>query len=182
MTTTSTTPWQFRELERTEIGRIWTIDRREHITHIYRLVHGALRLEPHDFDVPGWHPENVARTTPLLYDMFDRGAQFFAAFDGDQLAAISVLDVLPRGDTGELLQLELLHVGRDHRGHGLGTRLFEQARAAARALGARALYISATPSGNTVRFYQRRGATLLAAPDPELLAREPEDIHLECPV
>jgi predicted N-acetyltransferase YhbS len=75
-----------------------------------------------------------------------------------------------------------MHVGRDYRDQGLGARLFEQARDAARALGAPAMYISATPSEHTIRFYQARGATLLAVPDPELFALEPEDIHLECPV
>jgi GNAT superfamily N-acetyltransferase len=173
---------EVRALERGEIGRIWTIDRREHIANIYRLVDDGLQLEAHNFDVPGWHPDTIAETTPLLYEMFDRGARSFAAFDGGQLAGASVLDTLPRGERGDLLQLELLHVGRDYRGQGLGTRLFEQARTAARALGARGLYISATPSENTVRFYQRRGATLLAVPDPALFALEPEDIHLECPV
>jgi GNAT superfamily N-acetyltransferase len=173
---------EFRELNRAEIDQIWTIDRREHIANIYRLVDGGLQLEAHDFDVPGWHPDNVANTTPVLREMFDRGARFFASFDGEQLAGVSVLDTLPRGERGDLRQLELLHVGRDYRGHGLGSRLLEQARAAARKSSARGLYISATPSENTIRFYQRRGATVLAVPDPELFALEPEDIHLECPV
>ena len=180
--TTSTSRLEFRELERAEIDGIWAIDRREHIANIYRLVDGGLQLEAHNFDVPGWPPDDVAKTTPLLYEMFDRSARFFAAFDGEQLAGLSVLDTLPRGDRGDLLQLEFMHVGRDYRGQGLGRRLLEQARAAARELGARAMYISATPSENTIRFYQSCGATLLAVPDPELFAMEPEDIHLECPV
>ena len=58
----------------------------------------------------------------------------------------------------------------------------QQARNAARSRGAVGLYISATPSENTVHFYQRRGALLLRTPDAELFVREPEDIHLECPV
>ena len=173
---------EFRELGREEIDRVWTIDRREHIANSYRLVDGWLRLDAINVDVPGWPPDDVVKTAPLLYEMFDRGARFFAAFDGAQLAGSSVLDTLPRGERGDLLQLEFMHVGRDYRGQGLGSRLFEQARAAARELGARALYISATPTENTIRFYQRCGATLLAVPDPELFALEPEDIHLECPV
>lgn len=182
MRTTSSGRLEFRDLERGEIDRIWTIDRREHIANSYRLVDGRLQLEAIDVDVPGWPPDDVAKTTPLLYEMFDRGARFFAAFDGEQLAGVSGLDTLPRGESGDLLQLEPLHVGRDYRGQGLGWQLMQQARAAARDLGARGLYISATPSENTIRFYQRCGATVLAVPDPELFAKEPEDIHLECPV
>ena len=99
-----------------------------------------------------------------------------------RIAGIAVLDTAWRGERRDLLQLEMLHVGRDHRDRGLGTRLFEQARALARSWGAAGLYISATPSENTVRFYQRRGAVLLSAPDADLFAREPDDVHLECAV
>jgi predicted N-acetyltransferase YhbS len=173
---------EFRALRRDEIESIWTIDRREFIARMYRVEAGELVLIPHDFDVPGWRPEDVRKTTPLLYECHDRGGRFFAAFDDGRIVGIAVLDTVWRGERRDLLQLELLHVGRDHRGNGLGTRLFEQARAAARACGAAGLYISATPSENTVNFYQRRGAHLLRTPDPDLFVKEPEDIHLECPV
>jgi hypothetical protein len=51
--------------------------------------------------------------------------------------------------------------------------------AKARELGARRLYISATPSENTVRFYLRRGCRVTDDVDAALFALEPEDIHLE---
>jgi GNAT superfamily N-acetyltransferase len=171
-----------RTLERREIELIWTIDRREYIENIYRLEDGELLLEPHNFDVPGWHPDTPRTSTPWLYESFDRGGLFFGAFDGEQLAGVAALDTIWRGQRGDLLQLEFMHVGRGYRAQGLGTRLFEQARSGARTRGARGLYISATPSENTIRFYQGRGAVLIDAPDPELYAREPEDIHLECAV
>ena len=40
------------------------------------------------------------------------------------------------------------------------------------------IVVSATPSQNTVRFYMARGYKPMAEPFPELLEREPEDIHL----
>jgi len=171
---------EFRTLARDEIELIWTIDRREMIERIYRLEGGELRLEPHNFEVPGWPPDEARTTTPGLYEAFDRGAIFFGAFDAGGLVGNSVLDSLWRGPHADLLQLMRLHVSRDQRAHGVGSRLFEQARGEARARGARGLYISATPTENTVRFYQRRGSTLLETPDPELYALEPQDIHLEC--
>lgn len=170
-----------RTLARGEIALIWTIDRREVIENIYRLEAGELRLESHNFDVPGWPPDKALTTTPLLNESFDRGAKFFGAFDAGALVGVAVVDTLWRGPRRDLLQLELLHVSRDYRARGVGSRLFEQARDFARARGARGLYISATPTENTIRFYQRRGSMLLETPDPELYALEPEDIHLECP-
>ena len=173
---------EFRPLRRDEIELIWTIDRREFIARTYRVQAGELVLIPHDFDVPGWPPDDVRTMTPLLYECHDRGGKFFAAFEGDQMAGVAGLDTVWRGERHDLLQLEIMHVGRDHRGKGLGTRLFEQARTAARSFGAVGLYISATPSENTVHFYQGRGALLLRTPDAELFAKEPDDIHFECPV
>ena len=173
---------QFRTLLRSEIELIWTIDRREIVERVYRLEGGELRLGPGYFDVQGWRADTVRTTTPLLYAVFDRGGAFVAAFEDDQLVGVAVLDTVWRGARGDLLQLEFLHVSRDFRGRGLGGRLFEQARSAARERGARGLYISATPSENTIRFYQRRGSVVMATPDAELFALEPEDIHLECAV
>jgi GNAT superfamily N-acetyltransferase len=172
---------EFRRLARGEIERIWTIDRREFIKNIYRLEAGELRLEQHNFDVQGWPPDTLAMM-PLLHESFDRGGEFFGAFDAGALVGVTTLDTRWRGPGRNLLQLEFMHVSRDYRGKGVGTRLFEQAREAARARGARGLYISATPSENTIRFYQGRGSVLIDVPDPELYEREPEDIHLECPV
>jgi hypothetical protein len=62
---------------------------------------------------------------------------------------------------------------------GLGSKLFELAKLAARQRGAKRLYISATRSENTVNFYMRLGCTLVKEPDPGLFALEPVDIHLE---
>ena len=87
--------------------------------------------------------------------------------------------VKPVGAAKDLIQLEWLHVSRDYRGQGLGAMLIEKARGVARERGAAGLYISATPSENTVNFYRGRGATLVPTPDQELFALEPEDIHLE---
>ena len=63
---------------------------------------------------------------------------------------------------------------------GLGTQLYQAAHRVAAEFGATGLYVSATPSENTVDFYRRRGCRVTPDPDPELLAREPGDIHLEC--
>jgi hypothetical protein len=56
------------------------------------------------------------------------------------------------------------------------------AKATARERGAKRLYISATPSENTINFYLRRGCVVAAEVDPHLFELEPEDIHLECDV
>ena len=173
---------QIRPLSRDEIEQIWSIDRSELTETIYRLESGALVPYSVYFDMRGWPPGEAEIYGPLLYACFDRGGAFTGAFDGPRLVGVAVLDTLWLGPERDLLQLKFLHVGHGYRDQGLGARLFARAQAQARERGARGLYISATPSEHTVRFYQRMGCVLAAQPDPELFALEPEDIHFTCPV
>ena len=102
-----------------------------------------------------------------------------ARSNGDALAGVAVLESRFIGSRGDQLQLKFLHVGRPYRRTGLGRTLFERAAQRAREMGAKKLYISATPSENTIGFYTRLGCTLASEIDAELFVLEPEDIHLE---
>jgi predicted N-acetyltransferase YhbS len=169
-------------LGRGELARIWGIDRRELIEGRYRLDGGAFVAEPHRFDVPGWPPDARSTYDPILAACLDRGGRFFGALDGETLVGAAVLDGQPVAAHPTLLQLVLLHVSRDHRGRGVGSALFRRVLAEAAERGAAGLYISATPSRNTIDFYRRFGAVPVDRPDPVLLALEPDDIHLVCPL
>ena len=171
-----------RKLRRSEIAQIWNIDRSEVIDNLYSLENGTLMLHPHHIDVPGWPPGEPEKYTPILLDCFDRGGWFYGEFDDTALIGAAVLESKFIGKRKDQLQLKFLHVSRGYRKNGLGAKLFELARSTARARGARRLYVSATPSENTVNFYVKLGCTLAVAPDPELVELEPEDIHLECNV
>lgn len=167
-----------KELQCSEIELVWTIDRREVIDNIYYLVDGKLELRPEHYDMRGW-PPNAAESTPLLLDCCERGGWCYGLFDDDKLIAAVILESKFIGQPTDMLQLLFLHVGSGYRDRGLGRQLFEQAAAVARERGARRMYISATPSEHTIHFYLGLGCVLSPAPDPELLALEPEDIHLE---
>lgn len=168
-----------RLLQRDEIPLIWQIDRREIIENVYHLRDGKLVLEPEYYDMQGWPPGEAENYTPILLDCYDRGGFFWGVFENDKLIGISVLESKFIGSRHDTLQLKFLHVDRDCRGQGLGTKLFEVAVQQARELGAKKLYISATPSEHTVNYYMRLGCVLASEIDPELFALEPEDIHLE---
>jgi GNAT superfamily N-acetyltransferase len=73
----------------------------------------------------------------------------------------------------------MLHVSRAYRRRGLGRVLFEKAAAQAKQLGAKRLYISATPSENTVDFYLHLGCEVTGEIDRDLFELEPDDIHLD---
>ena len=170
---------EIRELERQEIGDVWSIDRAEVIENVYSLRDRELVLEPRHHDVRGWPPGEPEHYGPILLDCFDHGGTFYGAFDGETLVGAAELESRFIGPEKDQLQLVFLHVSRLRRQAGLGRTLFEMAAARARELGARRLYISSTPSENTVRFYLRRGCRVTDDVDAALFELEPEDIHLE---
>ena len=168
-----------RLLQRDEIPLIWQIDRREVIENVYYLREGKLVLEPEHYDMQGWPPGEAEHYTSILQDCYDGGGLFWGAFENDRLVGVSILESKFIGSGRDTLQLKFLHVSRDHRKQGVATKLFHLAVEKAKSLGARKLYISATPSENTVNYYSRLGCVLANEIDPELFALEPEDTHFE---
>ena len=167
-----------RLLTRDEVELIWTIDRSEIHHHTYEVQGQQLVRTPNYFEVPGWRSDAAEKETPVLLDCFDRGGTFLGAFDTKALIGMSVLESARVGRAGDQMQLAYLYVSRAYRGRGVGKQLFEAALSFAREAGAKALYVSATPTENTVDFYLNRGCVLAPEPDPRLLAAEPDDIHL----
>jgi len=168
-----------RVLSRDEIAEIWTIDRSEVVDTVYELRSGALALRGEHHDVRGWPPGEPQKYTPILEACHDHGGWLYGLFDGRRLVGAAVLEGRFIGPGADQLQLKFMHVGRSHRGRGLGRRLFERARVEALRRGAKRLYVSATPSQHTIDFYLRLGCVVTPEPDAELLELEPEDIHLE---
>ena len=152
------------------------------IEGVYHLEDGALVLHPERHECRAGFSRGAG--TDDRRHAGTSGARRLCgdAWDAERIVGVAVLDNTPLGPQGDQLQLRLLHVSRDYRDQGVGGRLVEVARIEARRLGARDLYVSATPSEHTVRFYLARGCRLNPHPDPDLYAEEPEDIHLLCQV
>ncbi|NNL66563.1 MAG: GNAT family N-acetyltransferase [Myxococcales bacterium] len=149
---------------------------------MYRDRDGAWVLETERHDLRDWPAGEPERDGALLRDCMEHGGSAWGAFDGGTLVGAAVLESRFLGRERDRLQLKFLHVSHRQRGAGIGDALFGEALARARRLGARKLYVSATPSENTMRFYRARGCRPTREPDPGLLALEPEDVHLECDV
>ena len=171
-----------RTLRREEIELVWRIDRSEVIENLYFFENSTLVLKPAYFDMKGWPPGESEHYTPILLDCFDRGGWVYGLFDDKKLMGIAILESKFIGARQDQLQLKFLHVSNGYRGQGWGKKLFRLAQDQARRMGAKRLYISATPSEHTINFYRSLGCKVTAELDPELYALEPEDIHLECPL
>ena len=167
-----------RELARLEVSSVWSIDRAELIENIYTCEDHELVLKRERYDVKGWPPGEPELYGPMLLDCFDRGGACYGALDGETLIGAAVLESRFIGREKDQLQLKFLHVSQRHRQAGLGRALFEKVVAKAGESGARRLYISSTPSENTVRFYLHLGCRVTDDLDAALFELEPKDIHL----
>ena len=81
-----------RDLERSEVAGVWSIDRTEWIDRVYHVRDGELVLEAEHYDVRDWPPGEADEYGPRLLDCFDRGGSCLGAFDGDTLVGAVVLE------------------------------------------------------------------------------------------
>lgn len=169
-----------RILPRWDFARIEEIDRSEHVTQEYTLAGESLQLREVDIRVPPWsktgdHEHSVRGKLAEWGPLLDAGGTLVGALAGDRLVGFSIYrpDLEP-----EVGQLAVLYVSAPRRGSGVGAALCDEVAQLARSDGARELYVSSTPTVATVRFYQGQGYAVTSRPSPELLALEPDDIHM----
>ena len=170
---------EYRVLSRTEIAQLAQIERAETIERVYTTRDGNLILKKDHWDVPDWSPEEKQQRIAILQDEYDAGATILGAFDGPALVGMSVLDHNPLSSGVARFNLAGLWVSHAHRNQGIGKALVRLAVEEAKERGAKTLYVSATPSENTIRFYTSLGFRPAGTVDSHLFEQEPEDIHLE---
>jgi GNAT superfamily N-acetyltransferase len=140
-------------------------------------------LEDCFYDVLQWDADHLQYDPPKLKQLYRQNAELIGAFDlNGKMLGISVVSNQLIQDYPNAKLLHYFYVDADHQGQGIGLQLMQAAKSAAQQLGAKSLYISATPSKRTVDFYIKQGAKLLAQPDQQLWQLEPEDIHLLCEI
>lgn len=162
----------YRRISPDEIGFLSEIDRSERVTQTCTVEEGRLRWHDDTFDIPNWTFRDKLREWEPIADGF-RNA--WGAFREGRPVGFAVYrrDLSPG-----TAQLSILHVDRGFRSIGIGNSLLEIVRKKAVEDGKGILYVTSTPTGNTVRFYLSRGFVLTSNPDPVLLRMEPDDIHM----
>lgn len=79
---------------------------------------------------------------------------------------------------GPNMILDMMQVSFDYRGQGIGKKLFEIGKEVARKAGAKALYISACCSKETIAFYKAMGCSLATNLIKEIAENEPFDLQM----
>lgn len=174
------TPIEFKRLARAELSSVAEIDRTERIDLLYEQHGTELEERRGNWNSPAWDPRgrgdhSVEAQRHAVEHYVDAGGIALGAFAEGRLVGIGV--VVPHLRPG-IAQLAFLHVSKAFRATGIGRRLSDELDRIARDAGDAEIVVSATPSGNTVRFYLNRGYQLMALPLPELYELEPEDVHM----
>ncbi|MFQ5976849.1 MAG: GNAT family N-acetyltransferase [Candidatus Heimdallarchaeota archaeon] len=170
---------QYHLMTKDELKRVAELDRREVIDAVYYYRDGALDLVPEHWDVPEWSSKEKQQKIEVLREIHNRNGTIFGAFDESSVAGVIALDSEYIGRNNDQLNLAELFVSKQYRKMGVGKALVALVTQKAREMGVKKLYVSATPSQNTVDFYMKRGFRLAQEVNPKLFELEPEDIHLE---
>lgn len=172
---------EYRKMEPDELYCLHHIDRSDSSSRIYRVEGGRLVLVDFNFRHVGFSPEQWMEMAEEFREEVLGGRKvLFGAWDDGELSGVSGLETATwYGRNGDMLNMGPLWVSVPWRFRGVGRRLLEMTMEVGRELGARALYVSATPVPATVRFYLSAGCRLMNEPDEILYTLEPEDIHLE---
>jgi len=168
-----------RRMRSEGLERIRDIDRSEVIRVAYRQDGRAIVAFDVNWDDNGWlegdGEHSFGRMIRGARRQLDLGSTAIGAFDREKLAGIAIYR--PRL-TRSVAQLALLHVSHGYRRQGVASRLYDEILRMAREDGATHLYVSATPTESAVGFYTSKGFKPTDRPHPELLAEEPDDIHM----
>lgn len=130
-----------------EVSRAGEIDRSERMHVGYRVEDGRLVRDDGDWNSVPWSLEGDSHSVTAivrgLEEVRGDGGTVWGAFDGSG-RLVGIASLRPRL-TQTQAQMDLLHVSNGHRRCGIGSMLCQQAEDAARASGAREMYVSATP-------------------------------------
>lgn len=146
--------------------------RTQTVTEVYMQIDGVYQLVERPF-TDDWTPERKReKAREILSDAYIT----YGAYDGDRVVGFVMLD--KKLHTGRLI-VDSFQVSQDHRRHGIGRALFAKAVEEGRRLGAKALYVSACCSKETIAFYRAMGCVLTQNVIPSLAEDEPWDLQLE---
>jgi GNAT superfamily N-acetyltransferase len=178
------TNWSVERLGRDGLRHLAEIDRSELVDVEY--VQDADRLTARTVDerVPDWGragsgAHTVAALASTWQPVVDEGGPLFGVRDHGRMVGLALVRVHLRP---QIARLALLHVTRSYRRRGVASALLAAAESAAGDAGDTSMHVTATPTGSAVGFYLAHGFRPLAVPIPELLAAEPDDIHLAKPL
>lgn len=175
----------YRQLKSEDEIALWRFegfDRYQEVKECRRKIDGEWRVVPVEF-TENWTDEDFRALVLMLKNTINTGGAVFASLRGDGRISgfVSVeRELFGSDESCRYVNLSCIQVSREMRGRGIGKRLFEMAKAAARDFGAGKLYISGHSSVESQAFYRAMGCTEAVEYNKRLAELEPCDCQLEC--
>ena len=147
--------------------------RKQDVKKVYRKLGGEYILE----DCVYTEDWNMEKRRSVAQDISGDDYVTYLAIEKDEVVGFI-------GLKKELIEsymiLDMMQVSAACRGQGIGRKLFDSGKEEARKAGAKALYISACSSEETIAFYKAMGAELADCPIKEIAEDEPYDLQMIC--
>lgn len=169
---------EYRLLKRSELSLLSEIDRKEIVSEVYYFRNNKLELVNEFYNIECWDLKELHDYINRLQDIYDRNGSIYGAFDGERIVGLGALESKLIGRNNDQLKLDMLYISSDYRKRGIGKNLVNLLSKKAKEVGAKSLYISATPFKNTIDFYFAIGAKVTNEINKELYELEPYDIHM----
>lgn len=128
-------------------------------------------------DMPYVEDWNLEKKRQVAMDIKSADYISYIALDDDNVVGFIGLKKQLNND---YMILDMMHVSAVCRGMGIGRKLFNLGKEEAKKAGAKALYISACSSEETIAFYKAMGAELTNHPIQEIADDEPYDLQMIC--
>ena len=172
--------WIYRKIEPEELNRelFQKFQRRQNVTKCVRREGDAWVVKEAPF-IDEWSEKDYETLVNCLKSTLENGGAVFGMFADGALKGFASVEGTLLGYKGNYVDLTSLHVSREFRGKGIGTRLFHMAAGWALAKGGEKLYISSHSAVETQAFYKAMGCVDALEPNEDHVNREPYDRQLE---
>lgn len=152
--------------------------RYEKVNQIWKDINGEYVLCDADY-VIDWDLKKRREIAKIIQHVVLDGGFAFGAFEGDKVVGYILGAGKSFGSAGQYTEIALYHVSTHYRRMGIGKELFRLACIEARNIGAKKLYISASPTKDTQAAYRSLGCVPAAQINQAAIERNPADMQLE---
>lgn len=169
----------YKEMDINEAARIKEIDASQYIKRAWREVDGKRTLIDLDYHDDTW-PNGYENHLEGLRETIKNGGKAFGAYEKDgQLLGFATVNSDMFGDKFKYVLLDQIFISNEHRGRGIGKRLFKMCTDQSMEWGADKLYICAGSAEDTIAFYRRLGCVDAVEVNKAFYESDPRDMQLE---
>lgn len=169
----------YSELKIEDAIRIKEMDASQFVGKAWREVNGERVLVEINYQDPTW-PNGYEHHYGNLIKTIEKSGFAMGAFDEtNRLLGFVTVNAEVFGEKFRYVLLDQLFITLEHRGMGIGRRLFTRAAKASKRLGADKMFICAGSAEETVAFYEAMGCRRAEEIDEVLYQEDPRDLQME---